>query len=71
MSSDDSDYCGGYEYYPVPTVDKDGDNSDNTDNSDDSNYCGGYEYYPVPTVDMDEYLQDENKFRQLPWEDAM
>ncbi len=39
--------------------------------SDDSDYCGGYEYYPVPTVDMDEYLQDENKFRQLPWEDVM
>ncbi len=31
----------------------------------------GYEYHLVSTLDMDEYLTDENKFRQLPWEDAM
>ena len=29
------------------------------------------EYDLVPTEDMDEYLEDENKFKQLPWEDQM
>ncbi len=34
-------------------------------------YSELYEYQLVPTSDMEEYLSDENKFCQLPWEDAM
>ena len=30
-----------------------------------------YEYEPVEEDDIEEYLMDENKFEQLPWEDTM
>ena len=29
-----------------------------------------YGYYPLSTVDMEGFLEDENKFSQLPWEDT-
>ncbi len=41
--------------------------SDSYSDSDDSRGA----YHLVSTFDMDEFLADENKFRQLPWEDAM
>ena len=42
-----------------------------SDSYTDSEDSPGYEYQPLSQFDMDEYLADENKFRQLPWEDAM